>query len=132
LNENGLSPRFDLLWAPPDASRDLERKHVVGLYDMLPGIMMLYSLHLEHFSNSIRSQLKRLSFTHLNTLQLLRYVEERTGGPRYEDLSNLLTAGFIVAGGAEVEIPKLFSADGLAKLKQRWAKATKSSSSKGV
>jgi hypothetical protein len=34
-------------------------------------------------------------------------------------MSNLLTAGFLTAGGAEDDIPKLFSADALAKLKQR-------------
>ena len=120
LNKSALNPKFDFLWAPPDATRDSGRKYIARYYDMLPGIMMTYSFHLERFYQFRRTQLKRLTFVHFNTLELLRYVEERTGGPRYENLSNLLSAGFLVAGGAENDIPKIFSADALAKLKQRW------------
>jgi hypothetical protein len=68
------------------------------------------------------TELKRLTLSHLNTLRLLLYVEESTGSPRYEDMSNLLVGGFAVAGGAEDDLPKFFSADALAKLKQRTAK----------
>lgn len=112
--------RFPIRAASPDATRDSGRKYIARYYDMLPGIMMTYSFHLERFYQFRRTQLKRLTPVHFNTLELLRYVEERTGGPRYEDLSNLLSAGFLVAGGAENDIPKIFSADALAKLKQRW------------
>jgi hypothetical protein len=46
-------------------------------------------------------------------------IEDATGSPSYEDTANLLTAGFLASGGVEKRIPKLFSADALAKLKQR-------------
>jgi hypothetical protein len=120
LNNTQLNPKYDLLWAAPDPMRDEVRKIVARFYDMLPGIMMTYSFHLERFLKFRRLSLKRLTLTHANTLELLRYVQEKTGGPRYEDLSNLLNAGFLVAGGSEKKIPKIFSADALSKLKQRW------------
>ena len=120
LNKSPLNPKHDLLLVPPDVTRDAGRQRIANLYDMLPGIMMVYSFHLERFYKFHRVQLKRLTFNHLATLKLLLYVAERTGSPRYEDLSNLLTAGFLVAGGTEKDIPKIFSADALAKLRQRW------------
>lgn len=122
VNLTRLNPKLDILAAPPDAGRDPIRKHVAGLYDKLPFIMRLYSFHLERFSKFTRALLKRLTFIHLETLRLLLYVQENTGSPRYEDLSNLLTSGFLAAGGAEDAIPKFFTADALAKLKQRTAK----------
>jgi hypothetical protein len=119
INKSPFNPKYDLLWAPPDATRDLGRKYLARRYDTLPGLMAVYSFHLERFFQFARSQFKRMTPTHFWTLQMLLYVEERTGSPRYEDMSNLLTAGFLTAGGAENDIPKFFSADALAKLKQR-------------
>jgi hypothetical protein len=122
VNRTRLNPKLDLLAAPPDAGRDPIRKHVAKLYDHLPSIMRAYSFHLERFAKFSRAVLKRLTFLHFQTIDLLLYVEENTGNPRYEDMSDLLTAGFLVAGGAEEDIPEFFSADALAKLKQRTAK----------
>jgi hypothetical protein len=122
VNKTSLNPKLDILSAPADASRDPTRKYVARLYDMLPSVMRVYSMHLEHFSKFNRALLKRLTVMHFLTLRLLLYVEESTGGPRYEDTSNLLIAGFLTAGGAEDKVPTFFTPDALAKLKQRTAK----------
>jgi hypothetical protein len=119
VNETSLNPKLDILAAPTDVSRDPVRKYIARLYDMLPETMMVYSVHLDRFSRFNRALLKRMTITHLNALRLLLYIEERTGSPRYEDISNLLTAGFLAARGADRDIPKLFTAEALAKLKQR-------------
>lgn len=121
FNNSSLNPKHELLWTAPLATREGIPKMLGRFYDMLPGLMVGYSFHLERFYQLHRMALKRLTITHFNTLTLLRYVQERTGGPRYEDVSSLLTAGFLVDGGAEKDIPKIFSADALAKLNQRWA-----------
>ena len=52
---------------------------LLASHDMLPGMMLLYSFHLERFSTFSRKLLKRLTYTHFQTLRLLLYVEERTG-----------------------------------------------------
>jgi hypothetical protein len=122
VNHTRLNPKRDILAAPPDADRDPIRKHMAYLYDKLPFIMRVYSFHLGRFSKFSRALLKRLTFVHLETLRLLLYIEESTGRPRYDDISNLLTTGFLVAGGTEDSIPEFFSADALAKLKQRTSK----------
>ena len=89
---------------------------------MLPEIMRVYARHLEQFSEWTRRLLKHFTFSHLETLQLLVYVEKCTGSPRYEEISNLLRDGFWAAGGQEDAVPEFFSAEALAKLKQRNAK----------
>ncbi len=122
VNRTRLNPKLDILAAPPDTSRDPIRMHMVYLYDKLPFIMRVYSFHLGRFSKFSKALLKRLTFGHIETLRLLLYIEERTGRPRYDDMSNLLTTGFLVAGGDEDGIPDFFSADALAKLKQRTSK----------
>ena len=122
VNRTRLNPKYDILAARASADRDSIRKHVAYLYDKLPFTMRVYSVHLERFSKFSKALLKRLTFLHFETLRLLLYVQERTGSPRYDDMSNLLTAGFVVAGGSESAVPKFFSADALAKLKQRTAK----------
>jgi hypothetical protein len=119
INGSLLNPKYSFLWAPPDPTRDLERNYVASRYDTLPGLMMVYALNLEQFFKFTRAQLKRMTLTHFFALQLLLHVELSTGSPRYEDMSELLTAGFLVSGGTEVSIPKAFSADALAKLRQR-------------
>ena len=122
VNLTSLNPKLDILCAPPDAGRDPIRKHVAGLYDKLPSIMRMYSFHLERFSKFRKVLLKRLTLVHLETLRLRLYVQESTGSSRYEDMSNLLTGGFLAAGGAEDTMPTFFTADALAKLKLRTAK----------
>jgi hypothetical protein len=122
VNRTRLNPKIDLLAAPPDAGRDPIRRHVADLYDKLPSIMRVYSFHLERFSAFSSALLKRMTFVHLETLRVLLYVEEQTGRPHYENMSDLLTGGFLAAGGSEDSIPDFFSADALAKLKQKTAK----------
>ena len=122
VNLSPLNPQLDILAAPPDPNRDAIRKHVGSLYGQLPFAMRAYSLHLERFSKFRKTLLKRLTPVHLETLRLLLFVEENTRRPRYEEISDLLTGGFLAAGGAEDKIPEFFSADALPKLKQRTAK----------
>ena len=122
INVTRLNPKLDILAAPPDTSREPIRKHMAYLYDKLPFVMRVYSFHLGRFSKFSRALLKRLTFAHFETLRLLLYVKECTGRPRYDDISNLLTVGFLVAGGAEDSIPEFFSSDALAKLMQKTSK----------
>ncbi len=125
LNKTSQNPKIEILSnisAVPDTDRDALRKYVARHYDMLPGIMNVYAFHLEHFLELRSRLLKRMTHTHFDVLRLLLYVEERTGNPRYEDISNLLTAGFTAAGGSEGAMPRFFTIDALTKLKQRTAK----------
>ena len=122
VNKTPLNPKLDVLAAPTDASRDSARQYVARLYDMLPGFMRLYSRHLERFYPLSRAVLKQLTSTQIRSLDLVLYIEQSTGHPRYEDAANLLQGGFLAIGGAEERIPECFSADALAKLKQRTAK----------
>ena len=122
VNKTGLSPKIDLLASALDPQRNEARKHAASLYAMLPGIMRVYSCHLERFVKFRRTLLKRLTLTQVITLDLLLYIRKCTGGPKYDAISNLLTSGFLVAGGHEADIPKCFSAEALSKLKQRRAK----------
>jgi hypothetical protein len=122
VNETPLAPAHDLLPHIPTDSKEprhMKAQMVVRFYRMLPGIMFAYGTHLERFAKFNRRMLKRLTSNHLHTMRLLRYVEECTGSPKYEDLANLLTQGFLAAGGPEDSIPKFFTADALAKLHQR-------------
>ena len=77
INNSPLNPKYDLLWAPPDATRDLGRNYLARRYDTLPGLMMVYSFHLERFFQFTRSQVKRMTSTHFCTLQLLSYTSKR-------------------------------------------------------
>jgi hypothetical protein len=122
VNKTGLAPKIDLLSARPDLNRDPARKAMVRLYDMLPGTMRVYSCHLELFSGFKRTLLKRLTLIQLLTVDLLLYLAQCTGGPNYNNASQLLTEGFLVVGGSEISIPKFFSTEALAQLNRRTAK----------
>jgi hypothetical protein len=122
VNRSRLNPKIDILSAPSDITRVPIRKAMVYLYDKLPFTMRAYSIHLQRFLKLSRALLKRLTFVHFEVLRLLLYVEEVTGRPRYENISDLLTGGFLVAGGIEDNVPEFFSVEALAKLKQRTAK----------
>lgn len=122
VNNSTLNPTFDILLAPPDASRQALRETTARLYDMLPKLMQVYSMHLEQFSKFTKANLRRLTVTHYYALRLLRYIQEKTGSPRYDDTANLLIAGFLAVGGAQSNIPKFFTAEALTKLNQRTAK----------
>jgi hypothetical protein len=122
VNKSTLNPKFDLLSAPPDVSRNALRQITASLYDMLPGLMQTYSVHLGQFSKFAKANLRHMTLGHIYALKLLRYIREKTGSPRYDDCANLLIAGFLAVGGAEEDIPDFFTAEALAKLNQRTAK----------
>jgi len=119
VNRTVLNPKNDLLLAPSDPERDPLRQETARLYDMLPGLMLTYSVNLDQFVRFTKANLRRLTVAHYWALRFLRYVQERTGSPQYDDCANLLTAGFLVAGGTEDQIPDFFTTDALAKLNQR-------------
>ncbi len=122
VNSTSLNPKIDLISAPKDHQRDPVRAQVAKFYDMLPAIMRVYSLHLKRYVVFHRSLFKRMRSVHFETVQLLIFAEKSTGSPRYNDISELITEGYFAVGGSESLLPAFFSADGLAKLKQRTAK----------
>jgi hypothetical protein len=52
---------------------------------LLRGVMQTYSVHLEQFLKFSKANLKRMTVAHPYALKLLRYLQESTGGPRYDD-----------------------------------------------
>ena len=122
LNATILAPANDIKLAPYDAQRQIARKYMIRRYETLPGLLRVYSRHLERFSRFADRTLKRLTPGHLHAIELLRYVEDHTGSPHYEDISNLLEEGWRVAGRTE-STPRFLSAEGLAKLYQRRAES---------
>jgi hypothetical protein len=119
VNKTSSSPKFDLKWASPSAEHDSLRVIAERLYDMLPGMMQAYAVHLERFAEFNRKILRRLTLAQYRALQLLRYVHETTGNPRYQVAADLLAGAFSALAGANVEVPKFFSFDALTKLYQR-------------
>lgn len=122
LNATALAPANDIKLAPHDAQRKIAREYMIRRYETLPGFLRIYSCHLEMFSQSCDQTAKRLTLGHLLAIELVRYVEDQTGSPHYEDISNLLEQGWRVAGGTE-STPRFLSSEGLTKLYQRWAEA---------
>ena len=119
MNWTPLNPRLALLGSQRDDGLAPLRQAMARLYDKLPNLMNVYALHLHRFQDYRQDEFKRLSKIHFETLRLLLYVEESTGSPRYEDISNLLTEGFLTCGGTEEKLPTFFTSDALAKLKLR-------------
>jgi hypothetical protein len=119
LNATILNPANDITLMPPDAQRQIARDYMIRRYETLPGLLRFYSWHLERFSKSAVQSLKRLTFGHVLAVELVRYVEDHTGTPHYEDLSNLLEQGWLVVGKTG-SVPSFLSTEGLAKLYQRW------------
>jgi len=119
VNKTSFSPKFDLKWASPSADQASLRAIAERLYDMLPGMMQAYAVHLEQFAKFNRKILKRLTLAQYYALQLLRYVHETTGNPRYQVATGLLAAAFSALAGAKAVMPNSFSAEALTKLYQR-------------
>ena len=132
INKSSLNPKFDFLWAPLDDSRDALRRTTADLYDMLPGLMQTYCVHLEQFLKFARANLRRMTCGHLCALKLPRYIQEKTGSPHYEYSSNLLIGGFNAVWGDEADPPDFFAAEALAKLNQRTSKLLPGRFSKAV
>jgi broad specificity phosphatase PhoE len=96
---------------------------------MLPGMLNVYSSHLKRFTKIARNTVKRLTMAHVSALRVIHYVEYRTGSPRYADMAELLEQGCLIAGKQE-NVPRFITAEGLAKLYQRWGKAVRPPESK--
>ncbi|HWY53078.1 MAG TPA: hypothetical protein VNZ03_01365 [Terriglobales bacterium] len=122
VNATIFAPANDIKLAPFDAARQIARDYMIRRYESLPGFLRVYSCHLERFSKFSRQTVKRLTLGHVLAIQLIRYVEDRTGSPHYADMSNLLEQGWLVAGRTE-SAPSFLSEEGLTKLYQRWADA---------
>ncbi len=120
LNATILAPANDIKLAPYDAQRQPAREYMIRRYETLPAVLRIYSWHLERFSKFAKRTAKRLTLIHLHVIGLIRYVENQTGSPHYEDISNLLEQGWRVAGKTETT-PRFLSTAGLTKLYQRWA-----------
>src|SRR5579859_5117206 len=122
LNASPLAPSNEVLFMPdaPEGTRaKAARDYLVKRYEMLPGMLMVYSYHIERFKKIAQSKVKRLTTSHLHAIRLVHYVEDHTQGPRYAELAELLEQGCLIAGKAE-SVPKFLTAEGLAKLCQRW------------
>jgi hypothetical protein len=125
LNLTPLAPGNEAKFmpeAPPGTSARIARDYLVQRYEMLPGMLYVYAQHIERFTRIARSTIKRLTTSHLWAITILRYVDERTGSPRYGDMAELLEQGCLILG-EEKSVPKFLTADGLAKLYQRWGTA---------
>jgi len=86
---------------------------------ILPRALRDYAAHLGQLRNDKRRFGKNRTLPHLQLWILLGEIEQGTGRPHYEEVSTLVTGGFLVFGGSETRIPKAFSAEALAKLKRR-------------
>jgi len=125
LNATPLAPGNEMNMMPyaPQGSRaQAARDYLVQRYEMLPGMLNVYSYHLERFTKIARKGLKRLTRAQVLVIRVVRHVEDCTGSPRYGELSELLEQGCLIVGRQE-SAPKFLTAEGLAKLYQRWGKA---------
>jgi hypothetical protein len=123
LNGTPLAPGNEVNFMPyaPDGTRARDaREYLVMRYEMLPGMLIVYSYHLERFSKIARDTRKRLTAGHVSAIQIVHYVENRTGSPRYADLAELLEQGCLIEGREQDCVPKFLTTEGLAKLYQRW------------
>lgn len=122
LNKSIFAPANEIRLAPYNVERKFEREHMIMRYETLPGVLKVYALHLERFLKPAARLVKRLTLGQMDAVRLIRYIEDHTGSPHHEDISNLLEAGWRVAGRTE-STPRFLSTEGLSKLYQRWAGA---------
>jgi hypothetical protein len=120
LNATVLAPANDIKLAPYDAQRQIAREYMIRRYETLPGLLRIYSWHVERFLPIARKIAKRLTIGHVHAVEIVRYVEDRTGSPHYEDMSNLLEHGWLIIGKTKIA-PRFLNVAGLTKLYQRWA-----------
>jgi hypothetical protein len=119
INKTPLAPQQEILLGPSAPEKQGTRDAVVQLYKILPTIMRLYGQHFERFSAYTSEGFGRLTNTHILVSRILFAVEQATGSPHYEDVADLLQAGYRAASGSQSEVPRFFTAEALAKLKQR-------------
>jgi hypothetical protein len=119
LNATVLSPANDIKLAPFDAKRQNMREFMIRQYGVLPQVLRIYSLQLERFPKVARRIAKRLTSDHVHAIFLIRYVENSTGSPHYEDVANLLEQGCLATGYSK-KAPSFLSVEGLTKMYQRW------------
>jgi hypothetical protein len=120
LNGTIYAPAHDIKLAPYDAEREIAREYLIRQYEILPGVLRVYAVELERFSKLTARLLKRLTLDQVDAVRLVRYVEDHTGSPHYEDVSILLEAVWRMARKTEA---RFLSTDGITKLYQRWAKS---------
>jgi len=126
LNGTPLAPGNEVKfmpYAPEGSHARAAREYLVKRYEMLPGMLMVYSCHIERFSKIARDICKRLTGGHILAIKIMHYVEDRTGSPRYADLAELLEQGCLTEGRQIDCVPKFLTTEGLAKLYQRWGSA---------
>ena len=121
LNATSLAPANEAKGAPNDTQGQPAREYLIRHYEMIPGMLNVYADHLERFSNFARKTVKRLTLGHVVVIKMLRYVEERTGTPRYSEMADLLQQGCFIVERTK-STPKFLSAEALAKMYQRWSK----------
>jgi hypothetical protein len=121
LNATSLAPANEAKAAPYNPQGQPAREYLIRRYEMLPGMLNVYASHLERFSNLARKAVKRLTLGHVVVIKMLRYVEERTGTPRYAEMADLLQQGCFIVERTK-STPKFLSAEALAKMYQRSSK----------
>ncbi len=127
LNATPLAPSNEVLFMPyaPEGTRaKAARDYLVQRYEMLPGMMMAYSYHIERLAKIARGTMKRLTTAHVSAIRVVLYVEDHTGSPRYGELAELLEQGCLIEGKAR-SVPRFLTAEGLAKVCQRWGSAVR-------
>ena len=88
-------------------------------YTMLPSLLRGYSLHLGRNRRHQQKFNKRRTYTHLLLFNLMNTLNVKIHGLFLEELSILLSQGFLICGGSENQIPKFLTTEALAKLRQR-------------
>lgn len=122
LNSSALAPANDIKLAPFDEKRKFVRDYMIRRYESLPGVLRIYSSHMEMYSTFAQKIAKRLTGGHFLTIRLLRWVEDHTGSPLYQDINDLLEHGCMVAEKTD-SAPKFLTADNLATMYRRWGDA---------
>jgi hypothetical protein len=93
----------------------------IAQYKRLPKVLRGYAVLLAR-NRKLDRKSNRLKLAQVPLLLLMNDIQRQNGRSHYSELSTLLTRGFVICGGSETRIPKFFSADALAKLRQRTLK----------
>lgn len=122
VNKSAMSPPRYLRWAGSGKETeqgDPSRRHLVQLFELLPGLMIVFAEALDNISSKSKRMLKRLTPARYQAMELLIYVWAQTKAHYYEDLASLLQAGFSLDGSTSASLPRFFESSALSKLFQR-------------